>query len=310
LLSREPEAERQLREGTHTFRLGRATTVRGTVLDTNHRPVSGAKVLVGEVHVPDKKETTSLADGTFSIKGCAFGTSMVTAQAPGFAPVTELIDVAGDSRPFTLTLRSGKTLRLRVVNQAGGPVPNAHVFYQCQPRHRLQAGSLAPVQVIFHARTDADGQVLWEHAPERELKFHVHANGYMQPPDITLSPQLTEHLITLVPALTISGTVDDAATGKPIPQFRIIAGYPSPVGPQWSPIERFWLRFVGGRFRHCFEEPVIHGAPNPGYHLKFEADGYAPFVSRRIAAEEGEVHLDIKLVPATGTLITASWRAL
>ena len=39
--------------------------------------------------------------------------------------------------------------------------------------------------------------------------------------------------------------------------------------------------------------------PNPGYLLRFEADGYASSVSRLIAPEEGEVYLDVTLQPAT-----------
>ena len=73
-----------------------------------------------------------------------------------------------------------------------------------------------------------------------------------------------------------------------MPKFRIITGWPSTQFingamtniAQWSTLERFWLSFVGGEYHHSFEESVINGVADPGYIFKFEADGYAPVVSR------------------------------
>jgi hypothetical protein len=42
---------------------------------------------------------------------------------------------------------------------------------------------------------------------------------------------------------------------------------------QWSSFDRDWLNFTGGKFRHAFEDAMVQGCPNPGYALKFEADG-------------------------------------
>jgi hypothetical protein len=41
-----------------------------------------------------------------------------------------------------------------------------------------------------------------------------------------------------------------------------------------------------------------------GWKLRFEADGYAPFVSRVIGPEEGKVRLDVKLRPAAARTIS------
>jgi hypothetical protein len=73
----------------------------------------------------------------------------------------------------------------------------------------------------------------------------------------------------------------------------------------WSTLDRFWLNFAGGEFRHSFEEPVIMIEPNPGYAFKFEAEGYASFVSRVVRAEEGKVRLDVTLRTADSSTIIA-----
>src|SRR5258706_4847756 len=59
-----------------------------------------------------------------------------------------------------------------------------------------------------------------------------------------------------------------------------------------------------GQFRHSYEEADINGVTNPRYILKFEAEGYSPFVSRAIGADEGEVRLEVALKPATAQIVT------
>jgi hypothetical protein len=126
--------------------------------------------------------------------------------------------------------------------------------------------------------------------------------------DVILRADNTEHLITLPDALVISGTVRDASTGLPIPKFRIITGWPSShrdtTQVSWSSLDRFWMTFEGGRFKHVFEEPVVGGTTERNFVLKFEADGYAPFISRVVKAEEVKVDFDIALQPAASSVVT------
>jgi hypothetical protein len=150
--------------------------------------------------------------------------------------------------------------------------------------------------------------VLWTNAPELELSFDAYKAGYMRVRSFKVRPDDQEHRILLPPALVIEGTVKDAQSGEHIPKFRIICGSPgsSPQDdqPQWSTLERFWPSFSGGVFRHSLEEQVIGHSVHLGYHFKFEAEGYEPVVTRRIAADEGPVHLDVKLQKGQATLVT------
>lgn len=312
LNSRNSETERQLLAGTFVFKLGHAVTVRGVVVDVAGQPVSGAKVLVGRVGMSGSREASTLADGGFSISGCEPGRGLLSAEAKGFAPTTLEVELADNSGPYTLTLQHGGLLRLRVLNQAGQPVPKAQLWL-----NPFEHGSVdptgkkgAPVQTEFNRRTDAEGRLEWDSAPDVDLRFDVSASGYMRVSDVQVRPDGQEHTLTLPPALTISGNVRDDATGQPIPRFRIITGWPNwnpmndTTNAQWSSIDRFWLSFDGGKFYHVYEEPVVGGTRNPGFMFKFEADGYAPFVTRPVPADEGEVQFDIALKPAATTSVT------
>jgi hypothetical protein len=161
--------------------------------------------------------------------------------------------------------------------------------------------------------------MVWSNAPSTELDFGISASGYMRINQVKVADDGQEHIITLPPALVITGTMRDADTGAPIPRFRIITGWPErdvPTAAQtdlsaatfhgnWPTIDRYWVNFSGGRFRHVLEEPALYGTANPGYMLKFDAEGYASSVSRVIAPDEGNVQLDITLHAAATTSVTA-----
>ncbi|MCL4180274.1 MAG: carboxypeptidase regulatory-like domain-containing protein [Verrucomicrobia bacterium] len=78
-VSQNPEAAKQLVEGKYVFRLGRAVVARGVVLNSDGQPVAGAKVTVGMLSESRSRETTTLADGTFTVAGCQPGQSPLSA---------------------------------------------------------------------------------------------------------------------------------------------------------------------------------------------------------------------------------------
>jgi len=319
--SREKEAEQQLRAGNYVFHVGRAVTVRGIVLDSDGASVPDASILVGKRGMSDSRQGTSAPDGTFDIRGCAMGTNYLTAEAKEFSASTMEVVFNEDSGPFKLMLQRGKLLRMRVVGQAGEPVVGANVWldtFHNRPFNAPDYG-ITPVQASFDGKTDKTGQMLWSNAPDSELEFDIAASGYMRKSEIKVHPDGQEHLITLSPALIISGTVRDAETGDLIPRFKMITGWPqtnwvpdpadsakllTKVEGRWPTIERYWVNFSGGTYKHVLEEPALYSDPNPGYVLKIEAEDYAPFISRTIAADEGNVQLDAAMHRATARPIS------
>jgi len=309
-VNRTPDAEARLRDGSSVFQLGRATTVRGIVVDTDQRPIPGAAVRVGHLGESGSREGITDRDGTFSIPGCRPGGNLVTATAEGFGPATLETELGPDAEPVRIELNRGRTLRIRVVDTSGSPVQGANVWLDTfnlspLPPAPGQKALPAPIQAEFNPVTDALGSAVWWNAPDRELRFDFHKRGHMRVSGVVLRPSDEEHVVTLPPALVVSGTVTDASSNQPMPRFRMTVGWPDSSGaPRWSTLDRFHLNFEGGTFRHAMEEAAIVGIANPGYLFKFEADNYAPFVSRRVTHDEGEVTLEVRLEPTLTVQVT------
>ncbi|MBA4150737.1 MAG: sigma-70 family RNA polymerase sigma factor [Verrucomicrobia bacterium] len=299
------ELEKSLRDGTHVFRLGRALSIRGIVQDAEGNRVPDAKVLCGERNMFESSSSKTGGDGTFTIKGVKPGNTILSAETKGFAATTIPVEITHDDQEFTLTLQTGKTLRMRVVGPEGEPVTKAHVWLETMS-HNLEVkdSNTPPVQASFDGETDDSGRLTWNSAPDRELEFHIGRSGYMSAREVKLRPREEEHVIMMQHVVTVTGTVQDAATGRDIPKFHVICGWPGPDGPNWSRFDRDWLYFEGGKFKHSFREPLIFGTKNPGYVLKVEAEGYEPFISRTISPKESIAHFEVRLSPAITPLIT------
>ena len=142
------------------------------------------------------------------------------------------------------------------------------------------------------------------------MDFAIIARGYTRSDNTRILPDGEEHTITLPTALTVHGSVSDATTGQPIPHFshhpagRNQILLPTLPASHWSTMARFWLDFAQGTYRHTFEEPMVMGEANPGYVMKFEAEGYASFISRTLAPDEGDVQIDVTLKPVAVTTVT------
>jgi len=310
MVGRDKTMEKQLRDGTFVFYLGRAVTVHGLVADIGGTPIPGAAVLVGHRSESGRREGKTQSDGTFVLGGCPPGKQLVTAEAPGYAATTLETELAADGAPIQLTLKPGKILRLRVVDAAGNPVPRAYVWFDIFEHGPVDSNQPKPVQVDFSPRTDRQGRVIWTNAPDAELTFDVQADGFSRVDGIKVRPDGQEHTVTLPTALVVHGSVSDQLTGQPIPHFRIAQGWPewNPVNnttnADWSTIGRFWLDFANGTYSNRFEEAVVGGTDNRGYFLKFMAEGYAPYISRVIRPDEGDVQLNVSLRRASATVVT------
>jgi hypothetical protein len=302
-------AEKQLRDGTFVFHLGGAVTAKGIVVDANGTPVSEANILVGGYDDSGSRAGKSQSDGTFSIAGCPPGKQMVSADAPGFATTTMQAELNGSAGPIRLTLQPGKVLRFHVVDKAGDPIPGARITYDTFAANSTDQPN---VQTGFEAVTDGDGRAAWTNAPDAEMEFSTWASSFQRADNLPFRPDGEEHTIVLTRALVIHGIVWDGATGQRIPKFRIALGWPewNPIknttNAVWSTIGRFWLDFSGGTYSNSLEEAVMSGTENRGYILKFIADGYAPFVSRVIGPDEGNVELNVTLSRAVSTTVTVN----
>lgn len=300
------DAEKQLRDGTHIFHLGRGVIARGVVVDPDGKPVSDAKVLVGQAMVSNRREGTTAGDGTFSVAGCKPGKEPVSASAEGFTTTTVEAELSDNAEPIRLELQHGRTLRFHVVDTKGDPIPKATIFYD---NIESQIGQMR-VQAQVNLTTDKDGRAAWTNAPKGELQFDCLAGGFSDLRGINVSADEEEHVIKLSAGVLVNGTVRDQSTGELIQHFSILEGYPNwnpldnSTNPTWSTLSRFQNEFNKATYSLNLTEPVISGTANPGWYLKFSADGHAPFISRIIRPDEGTAQLDVELRPAKDNYVT------
>jgi RNA polymerase sigma factor (sigma-70 family) len=292
-----PVIEQQRLNGTYVYTLARAMAVRGIVVGEDGQPVSGAKVTIRSGSY--SQETTNEPDGTFILAACKAGTNQITTDAPGFALATLSLELTNHETPLRLALRRGNQLRLRVVDTNGLPVPNATVRLNFVPAAAGTGEGLEQAG-LFNKRTDAEGRIVWNSAPAGGLFFGIEAGGFQSAINIQVAADGVEHLLTLHASRSISGSVRDAALGRPIPRFRIVTGEMGLPGVvegtnvSWGQSQIF----RDGTFHYVDDNPSLAAK------YKFEADGYAPFITRVVGRDEGEVSFDIVLAPAFATTIT------
>ena len=117
----------------------------------------------------------------------------------------------------------------------------------------------------------------------------------MSPGTMRLAPQDTEQVITLYPALTITGHVVDAGTKRPISTFHVVPGC---VVPQWADKTNWNRREMAegknGQYKVVISRPFTRPAPT-SYLVRVEADDYQPALSRGFKSDEGSVNCDFSL---------------
>lgn len=304
-VDRDNQVEQQFRDKTYVFHLGRPVIARGVVVDPSGKTIAGANVFVGPVLGPGRRDGTSASDGTFSINGCEPGKRPVSADAPGFGAITVECELGENSDPIRLTLQPAKTVRFQVVDGQGKPIPKAYIWYD----PNLRVNPTSGVQTEVQLRTDDDGRAAWTNAPTGKFEFAVSATGFARRDKVTISTSDEEHVITLKPAVTVSGQVRDESTGQLVPKFHIVEGYPqwnpanNSTNAEWSDLERYHHSFSDGAYSLTLSDPVVLTTSN-GWCLRFTADGYAPFPSRVIQPDETEVQLDVRLRRAKAVPVT------
>ncbi len=268
--------------------LNRGFTVEGRVLDARGKPISGANVSAGSVLASGPNAKTD-SGGEFILEDCPPGASLVTVRAEGFAP--DLREIHPEDQPaLEFRLGPGHTLRGKIVDRHGKPVPGATVA----------AGTWRD-QRSLDFRTDSrqDGRFEWRGAPGDVVLYDFFKRGFMSRRAAALSPAEAEHVITLDPELIISGRVTDAATGRPVPAFRVIRGLllANNPGVNWLPGNG--AEFTDGHYR------VKHDEPYAGYAVRVVAAGYILAESRIFKPGEVDPSFDFTLTrPAPSNVLT------
>lgn len=282
-----PVTLEKLRQQTAEITVKKGLTIVGRVLDDQNRPIPNATVVEGaDGWSSNRRSAQTDADGRFEIHRLPPGKYTLTVLARNHAPDLRDAVPAGQSTPVEFRLAPARTLRARVVDPQQKPVPGVYVTTGRWRGH----GSLAQ-----RWTTDANGLFTWPDAPADDVLFDLSKQGYAPLRDQTLSPG-KEHTLVLTPRspLIIRGTVVDAQTNQPIPNFTALSGV------VWKEQSIRWDRntartIASGPYEIAFD----HSDYYPGRAVRIEADGYAPAVSRTFKLDEGTQRFDFKLTKGT-----------
>jgi beta-lactamase regulating signal transducer with metallopeptidase domain len=286
-----PKPDRILQTGVAVF--GRVTNHEG-------EPVAMATVALGQYF--DNFNSPSIAktgeDGSFHLKHCPPGNSLLTVFKIGLAPSMQTVEVSESNREFNAVLLPGRSLRVRVSDKSGQPIDNVEIA----PFKWTDTVTLARLHNF--GKTDKNGIWTWEWAPDDILTYRIFKDGYVQRNDLPIPPGAQLHEVQLESELRVNIKVVNSATGKPIPAYSAKLGLvhesATRKGPDQEriPTKVQWLRAnavpsSGGK---C---TLRHGDFSWGeYVARVEAKGYRSAQSRIYRADENNVTIEFRLETA------------
>lgn len=219
---------KMFRDGTATVAMKAGVVVRGQVTDPDGKPVKDAIVIHGHSHYA--RATTSKfptdAEGRYRLPALEPGLTPLTVIAAGFAPQMRQVDLKPGLPPQDFRLGPGQPVRLRFVDAAGKPIPEVYVLLEEWKGSRAIYSNHDPNHPKVPSTgipkvADADGNWVWPNAPDDPVKILVMARGFTRL-ELDVTGGATDRTVTLKAEHRVTGTVTDAATGKPIPAFTVI----------------------------------------------------------------------------------------
>ena len=273
------------REPTGKIVLERGLTVTGKVTDDADQPIAGA--LVRTKFLNDIREARTGPDGVYHLAGCEPRSTRIVVSAKGRATDMKELNIEPGMGPVDFAMKPGGTVRIRVLDERGNPVPRTRIFFQ---RWR----GMFKYFEFDHVNQDTDdkGVWVWHEAPLDEFKADICPPGRMQLVERSFIAREEEYVFRLAPDVVVTGKVVDAETKRPIKSFRVVPGIRGSVDHMnWARGESFIATDGHYEFR-----------PDRGYlaHLvRIEADGYLATASREIKSDEGNVVVDFELKKAT-----------
>jgi len=287
----------QLLELDHVLKLRKRLELRGRVFDLDNKPIAGAKVAVG--HYPsrytrNREIAVTNQEGEFHLTKIQAGQTVLTVTANGWAPDLCVVTTKSQTQnePVEFQLVPAQTIRIRVVDPEGRPLPGVIIIPEGWRSHRSLDDPFGRKQ------TNEDGTWEWHDAPVDEVQYSIFARGRFSIADSRASflPSTEVQDIVMYPSATVTGSVIDKVTHNPVKAFEYVEGVWWDVDDADYVLQRSSGSHMGktGDFRFEMDRGCVK------YLIRVKADGYRPIHSREILPEEGDVHLEFELEPSEG----------
>jgi hypothetical protein len=189
-------------------------------------------------------------------------------------------------------LRRGTELRLKFVDKKGLPIPKVYVGIRSWRGRKSLYNTRHPNVITTHIpqMSNKRGIFVWKWAPTDAVTYEFARRGIADK-EIEVTADGKLHTITLDTVLTVSGSVTDAKTSKPIQRFKV-----SPViyfSPEFLVVNRRdAVAGRGGQFKIQFDRMDIeHG-------IRIEAPGYRTRAFGSWPIGDQNPMLDVRLEPA------------
>jgi hypothetical protein len=268
----------ELQSGQAAAVLDPALLLSGRIENSAHRPVAGAEVRLGTSlsgssssgssgsgFVNEEILARSDATGRYKLAVLKPGTYSVIVLANGCSPQLSSVTLKdGPPHELNFELSTGRSFTGNVVDQNQQPVIGAKVRLESWNDSRL---------LKFEMETDDAGKFVWTNAPEGQLRFYLSATNYSST-TYSISGS-SEHRFTLRRLSSVHGTVVDAETKKPIPDFSVFRG--RAYNPE-EPIR--WERYNTFRGRNGeYNVRLVEYSSRGKTAVLIEAPGYVPAAS-------------------------------
>jgi protocatechuate 3,4-dioxygenase beta subunit len=271
------------REPATRIVLDRGLTVTGKVTDESGKPIAGA--LVRTKFWNEVREARTGPDGAYRLIGCEPRPVRIVASAEGRAMDMKELNIEPGMGPVDFRMKPGGTVRVRVVDQRGNPVPRTRIFFQ-QWRGQIEYFEFNHVNEY----ADDKGVWVWHEAPLDEFRADIGPPGGMQLVRQPLIARREEYVFRVTGPLVVSGKVVDAVTKEPIKSFHVVPGGRRAQG------NLFWNRrdsFVAADGHY----EIRQSRSDFVNLIRIEAEGYRAAVSRDIQSNEGTIAIDFELKP-------------
>jgi hypothetical protein len=255
----------------------RGIAIEGTIRDLAGDPIEGAEVRQGySWGVGPYGETRTSADGRFNFGNGVRGKLTLTVLAHGFTPQLRTFDVFPGMGPIEFYLAQGRVLRGTVVDESERPIAGATISGS-DPFSR-------------YTTTDSEGRFVWDSAPTKPKPVNVTAEGYQPVARVLLDPAGPDTRIKLrrLRIFEVRGTVRDAHTGLPIPEFEVR------VSTARMPLGQFVEHRPAVSARHGSFVLYLQDRVE-SYGLEIRADGYVPDRSCWVESARGNASVVVAL---------------